>query len=146
VAEVRCADGRLFVGRIFVPSSSSHHSGPMRPEEWMNETGPFFAFLPDEEKATILLNKQQVAVISVPAFHDQDADVEDVELPIRRVLVEIGDRGRVEGDLVIDMPLGQRRVLDYLNRPEPFLTLRGGDRWHLVRRSLITRVIESQEG
>ena len=111
----------------------------------MNETGPFFAFLPDDAKATILLNKEQVAVLSVPPFEDVDAADEDVDLPIRRVLLEIGDRGRVEGDLVIDMPLGQRRVLDFLNRPEPFLTLRGSDRWHLVRRSLITRIIESQE-
>jgi hypothetical protein len=118
----------------------------MRPEEWMNETAPFFAFLPDDAKATILLNKQQVALLSVPPFQDEDATAEDAELPIRRVLLEIGDRGRVEGDLLIDMPLGQRRVLDYLNRPEPFLTVRGGERWHLVRRSLITRVIESQEG
>jgi len=112
----------------------------------MNETGAFFAFLPDDAKTTILLNKQQVAVVSVPPVHDADAESEDAELPVRRVLLEIGDRGRVEGDLVIDMPLGQRRVLDFLNRAEPFLTLRGGDRWHLVRRSLVTRVIESQEG
>jgi hypothetical protein len=143
-AEIRCADGRVFVGRIFIPISSSHHTGAMRPEEWLNETGPFFAFLPDEAKSTVLLNKQQVALISVPAIVEVPEEDEDAELPLHRVAVELGER-RVEGFVLIDMPLNQRRTLDYLNRPDSFLTLRAGDRWHLVRKSLITRVIEIQE-
>lgn len=144
VSEIRFADGRVLVGRVFIPVSSSHHTGEMRPEEWMNEAGAFFAFLPDDAKSTILVNKLQVAVLSVPPVLDEDLEVEDVELPRRRIAIELGDR-RIEGDVVIDMPLGHRRVLDYLNRPEPFLTLRTSDRWHLVRKSLMTRVIEIQE-
>jgi hypothetical protein len=143
-AEIRCADGRVFVGRIFIPPSSSHHTGSMRPEEWMNETGPFFAFLADDARATVLLNKQEVAVLSVAPGHDEDAEAEDAELPVHRLAVELVDR-RVEGVVVVDMPPGHRRVLDYLNRPEPFLLLRAEDRWHLVRKSLITRVIEIEE-
>jgi len=143
-AEVRFADGRVAIGRVFIPVSSSHHTGPMRPEEWMNDTGSFFAFLPDDAKATVLLSKEQVAVLTVPAVADTDLEDEDVELPVRRLTIELGDR-RVEGDLLIDMPMGHRRVLDYLNRPEAFLTLRAGERWHLVRKGLITRVIEMQE-
>ena len=143
-AEIRCADGRVFVGRVFIPISSSHHSGPMRPEEWLNESGAFFAFLPDEAKSTVLVNKRQVAVLSVPAQVDEVADEEDAELPLVRVAIELGDR-RIEGRVLLDMPMGQRRVLDYLNRPDVFLRLRAGDRWHLVRKELITRVIEIQE-
>jgi len=143
-AEVRCGDGRVFVGRIFIPPSSSHHSGSMRPEDWMNETGPFFAFLADDAKATVLLNKQEVAVLSVAPSQDEDAQAEDAELPTHRIAVELAER-RVEGGLVVDMPPGHRRVLDYLNRPEPFLVLRASDRWHFVRKSLITRVIEIEE-
>jgi hypothetical protein len=143
-AEIRCADGRVLVGRVFIPVSSSHHSGPMRPEEWMNEPAQFFAFLPDDAKATVLLSKPQVAVLTIPAAEAEDAPDEDVELPVRRLAVELGDR-HLEGDVVIDMPMGHRRVLDYLNRPEPFLTLRAGERWHLVRKSLMTRVAEIQE-
>ena len=43
------------------------------------------------------------------------------------------------------MPEANRRVLDYLNRPEAFLTLREGDRHHLVRKARITRVVEIRE-
>jgi hypothetical protein len=143
-AEVRCSDGRVFAGRIFIPESSSHHSGPMRIDEWFNEGGPFFAFLPDDAKSTVFFGKNRVAILSVAPALDEVAVEEEIEVPRRRVAVELADR-RVEGELLIDMPQGQRRVLDYLNRAEPFLTLRAGDRWYLVRKSLITRVIETQE-
>jgi len=51
----------------------------------------------------------------------------------------------VSGLLVIDMPEGHQRVLDYLNRPDAFLIVRDGDREHLVRKQRITRVIEPRE-
>ena len=53
--------------------------------------------------------------------------------------------GVVAGVLVIDMPEGHQRVLDYLNRPDPFLIVRDGDRQHLVRKQRITRVVEPRE-
>jgi hypothetical protein len=37
-------------------------------------------------------------------------------------------------------------VLDILNRPEGFLTLRLGDRHHFVQKRRITRVSEAREG
>lgn len=143
-AEAVCADGRTFVGRIFVPAAASHHAGAMRAEEWMNDSTGFFPFLPDDSRASILLNKQELLVLSVSASADRSDLSEEVEIPIRRVAVECGER-RLEGILVIEMPSTQSRVLDYLNRPEPFLTLREGDRHHLVRKSRITRVVELQE-
>ena len=44
------------------------------------------------------------------------------------------------------MPEHHSRVLDYLNRPGAFLTLREKDRHHLVAKGRITRVTESREG
>jgi hypothetical protein len=143
-AEVLCSDGRVFVGRIFVPAASSHHSGPMRTDEWFNEGNTFFAFLPDDAKSTVVLNKAQVAVLTVGATLDAVALEEESAAPVRRVIVELGNR-RVEGYVVIEMPLGHRRVLDALNCAEAFLTVRAEDRWHLVRKSLITRVVEIEE-
>ena len=143
-AEVLCSDGRRFVGRIFVPASASNHSGPMRPEEWMNESAPFFPFLPDDATAPVILNKREVLVITVPADADAGDLPEGADNPRRRVTIETRDR-RFEGLVVIDMPQNQSRVLDYLNRPEAFLTLRDGDRHHLVQKDWITRVSEIRE-
>lgn len=141
-AEIVCGDGAWFVGRIFLPAASSHHTGPMRPDEWMNDTTPFFPFLPANASAPVIMNKAEVVVLSVVV--EGALEVEGLESPQRRVQVECRERV-VSGLLVIDMPEGHQRVLDYLNRPDPFLIVRDGDREHFVRKQRITRVIEPRE-
>ena len=141
-AEIVCGDGTWFAGRIFLPAASSHHSGPMRPDEWMNDTTPFFPFLPANSPAPVILNKAEVVVLSVVV--EGSLEEEGVESPHRRVQVECKER-IVSGLIVIDMPEGHQRVLDYLNRSDPFLIVRDGDREHLVRKQRITRVIEPRE-
>ncbi|PYQ44946.1 MAG: hypothetical protein DMF77_05840 [Acidobacteria bacterium] len=141
-AEIVCGDGTWFVGRIFLPAASSHHTGPMRPDEWMNDTTPFFPFLPAEASSPIILNKAEVVVLSVVV--EGELEEPGVESPHRRVQVECRER-IVAGILVIDMPEGHQRVLDYLNRPDSFLIVRDGDREHLVRKERITRVTEPRE-
>ena len=141
-AEIVCGDGTWFVGRIFLPAAASHHTGPMRPDEWMNDTTPFFPFLPAEASSPIILNKAEVVVLSVVV--EGELEEPGVESPHRRVQVECRER-IVAGILVIDMPEGHQRVLDYLNRPDSFLVVRDGDREHLVRKERITRVTEPRE-
>ena len=140
-AEVFCADGRQFPGRIFLPSSASHHAGVMRAEEWMNEPNEFFPLLPDGGEIPVILNKREILVISVPASADRDEALEDVPMRERRLTVECSAL-RLTGTILIDMPEEHSRVLDYLNRPGPFLTLREGDRHFLVCKARITRVLE----
>ena len=145
-AEVLCADGRTFRGRVFVPDVASTHRGPMRPAEWMNERASFFPFLPEKESASFLLCRSEVIAFTVSA--DANVDPDDPEGAgglRRRVIVECRDR-RFEGDIVIDMPSHQSRVLDYLNGADPFLIVRDGDRHHLIRKERITRVMEPREG
>ncbi len=83
-------------------------------------------------------------VLTVPAHADAGDQVEGVALVERRVSVDCRGR-RLSGVLSIDMPEEHRRVLDYLNRPGRFLTLRDGDRHHLVQKNRITRVQETRE-
>jgi len=142
-AEVLCADGRVLRGRIFVSALASKHTGPMRAEEWINDPAPFFPFLPDDTSVAVLLNKLEVLAVTVPAFADYGDEGEASE-PARSVIFECGER-RIAGILVIDMASTQRRVLDYLNRPESFVTLRDGDQHHLVHKRRITRVLETRE-
>lgn len=149
-AEVLLSDGRTLLGRIFVPSAASRHSGPTRPGEWMNDSVHFFPFLPDPVEpggtgTSVILNKQQLLVVSVPADADVTASSLVPGAHERRVVVECGGR-RLEGTVLIDLPEEHCRVLDYLNSPEPFLTLRDGAVHHLVPKERITRVIEVQEG
>jgi hypothetical protein len=140
-AEVLCADGRVLRGRVFLPASAESHAGAMRAEEWMNDAAPFFPFLPDGEGRPIILNKEQVVVVTVAASADHDETLEQVGPPMKRVRVECGAL-RVEGNVVVDMPANQSRILDLLNRPVAFLNVREGERHHLVRKAGITRVSE----
>jgi hypothetical protein len=140
-AEVLFADGRVLRGRVFLPAAAESHPGAMRAEEWMNDPSPFFPFLPDGEGRPVILNKLQLVVISVSASADRDGAEGEVGAPLRRVRVECGAL-RLEGDVLIDMPANHSRILDLLNRPGAFLTVREGDRHHLVRKSRITRVSE----
>jgi len=41
------------------------------------------------------------------------------ELPVHHLVIEAGGH-RFEGTVIVDMPLNQRRVVDYINRPEAF--------------------------
>ncbi len=141
-SEIVLSDKRTLSGRVFIPASSSHHSGPMQPDEWLNQDRAFFPFLADNSKSTVLLNKDHVMLLSIGALPERD--LASAEVPSRVVLVELPDR-TIEGSIRMDMPLGHQRVLDLLNRPEPFLILRTANRWHLVHKSFVTRVIERQE-
>jgi hypothetical protein len=143
-AEILCADGRSFRGRVFIPALASRHTGPMRLEEWLNDPPPFFPFLPDGAEVPVLMNKREVLVMTFPA-PPVDEDAAEPEIPHRRVAIECEAR-RLEGVLVIDMPAHLSRVLDFLNRPQMFLTLRDDNRHHLVQRERITRVLEVREG
>jgi hypothetical protein len=140
---VTTADGRSLAGQVFVPADSARHPGPMRPDEWINEPYSFFPFLAEGSAGVpILLNKSQVAILSLTSASDEDRS-EEVGLR-RKVVVECGAR-RIEGMLRIEMPTHHSRVLDQLNRPEPFLVLREGDRDHLIFKRHVTRVIEVRE-
>lgn len=144
VAEVLCADGRYFPGRVFLPGRALGHAGSMRAEEWMNEPSEFFPFLPDDAQTPVIFNKREILVLSVPASADKDDVLEEVAVPMRRITVECGTV-RLEGTVVIDMPENHSRVLDYLNRPGAFLTLRDGEQHRLVCKARITRVIEAPD-
>jgi len=137
-AEVVCADGRTLLGRIFVPAAASHHEGPMRPEEWINDPRWFFPFLPDDATGPLILNKEQLVVVSVAYTPTEDHG--EVE---RAVQMECAGR-TLEGNLHIEMPTNQQRVLDYLNQPPPFVPLFTPDRLHLVHKRHVTRLTETR--
>jgi hypothetical protein len=142
-AEVFCADGRVFHGRVFVPESSQRHEGAMRIVEMLNDPALFFPFLPADGSTSFLLNKREVVLMTVAAFEDMTED-EAPPTAERHVVLEC-EQKRVEGIARIDLPETRSRVLDWVNRPEVFLVVQEGDRHHLVQKERITRIIEVRE-
>jgi hypothetical protein len=143
--KIKCRDGRVLAGRVFVPAAAPTHPGPIRAEDWVNEPTAFFPFLAKGAKAPILLNKREVDVVELSAEADvADKPIAEDALPARRVRLELGKR-KLEGTLVIEMPETHSRVLDVLNLPTTFLTLRSGELRRLVQKARITRVTELEE-
>jgi hypothetical protein len=134
-------DGRRYRGHVFLPAAAESHAGPMRVDEWLEEPAAFFPFLPDGEGRPVILNKDQVVVLTVPGTGDLDDVLAASSVPHQLVQVECGPQ-HVTGEVVIDMPAGHLRVLDLLNRAGSFLEVREDERRHFVRKSRITRVSE----
>ncbi len=137
--ELVCADGRVLRGRVFLPAAAQAHTGAMRVDEWLEDPALFFPFLPDGEGQPVLLNKEQLLMLTIPRAGDEEG--RPAVARRRRVHVECGAL-RVDGEVVIDMPASQSRMLDLLNRPGAFLAVHEAGRCHLVRKSWITRVSE----
>jgi len=142
--EIRFTDGRTVAGRIFVPADALRHVGPTRADEWVNESGVFVPFLPNDSAQSVMVNKATVLAIVVPAWADEPDPSEAVPAPERVVAIECGGAS-FQGVITIDMPANHGRVLDYLNQPAAFLTLKAGGRHLLINKLHVTRVVEVRE-
>jgi hypothetical protein len=147
VAEVVLAGGEALRGRFFVPSHTSLHPGPMRPDERLNDDADFFPFLPAEGTDPVILNKRQVAWVTFDTrtfpSSDEDESLEELS-PGHRVSVDCHGK-KLEGTLVIDLPGYKSRVLDRLNQPERFIRIKDGSFLHYVSRDHISKVVQSTE-
>lgn len=145
---ITCADGRAFDGYVYMPSQSSRHQGPMRPDEWAATVPTFFPFRARDAECSTVLNLDVVVAFTVPVDGaEADADVHDAELvaaPVARVAVDACD-ATFEGHVIIDMPTHLQRVADWLNAPGAFVTVRAGGVHHLIHKRHITRVVEMPE-
>ena len=147
---ITCTDGRAFDGDIFMPSQSSRHPGPMRPDEWSDTVHTFFPFRVRDSVCSTIFNLDGVVAFTVPVDGtgaEAEADTDDAALldaPVARVIVDASGTS-FEGRMTIDMPPGRQRVADWLNAPAAFVTVRAGGRHHLVHKRHITRVVETPE-
>ncbi len=137
-AEVVCAGGHRWRGRMYVPSASSRHSGPMHLEEWLSEPQQFLPLRPADGAEPMLVNKQEILWL---ALERPDWEPESVGETAREVVIECYGE-RLTGTLYIAMPATQSRVVDFMNGPSAFVTLHHGGRLHVVRKARITRVVE----
>jgi hypothetical protein len=144
-ADVVLTDGRAFSGHIFVPLVASTHEGPTRPDELLNDRSSFLPFRTAGAEAPVLLGKAQLLLITVPAWQDTADGEGSVVFPERLAAFELGDR-TVEGTVLIDMPEHKGRMLDYLNHSGMFITVRDGERRHLVQKEHLLRVVEAIKG
>jgi len=139
--EILCADGHALLGDIFLPAHSALQEGPMRPEEWIETVLRFFPFRLLESRALAILNRTDVVSVTVPAGSNAAADAACPDTPVVRIAVEAGGT-RFEGNVLVDMPPDHQRIVDWLNAPAAFFTVRTGSAHHLIQKRHVTRVVE----
>jgi hypothetical protein len=142
-ADILLSSGVELHGTIFLPAAASRHQGPERAEEWLNEPEAFFGFQPAGAERSIVLNKRQVLVVTVPASADEGEVPEELSLPLHRVVVDLPGR-TIRGSLLVDMPPERMRVRDVLNRAEEFIEVRDEERRHIVQKRGIMQVEEEE--
>jgi len=130
-------EGQEVSGQLFVSECAAGHSGPMRPEERMNDASDFFPFHVDGDSTSVLLNKHRVSVVTLTC---PEPDPERA-LPHRRVVV-VCDGREYSGVISLTTPATQLRVLDQLNGSERFLVLKSGRRQYLLNKRRVSRVVE----
>jgi hypothetical protein len=133
--ELQFVDGRTARGTVFVPAAVSVDS-------WISEPSLFFPFRLEGTVVAEIVAKASVVRLSFtpPPARDEDTDM---DMDRSAVLIECPG-GRFEGEVLLDTPSNQRRVLDYVNQPGAFIRLHKGDRLHLIQKRLVIRVIQTR--
>ncbi len=136
-------DGRCWEGRIFLPIYSHNHAGPMKICEWLEDKMPFFALLCPKQSTPAFLNKQQVLFITA---HDNSELIEEESAEpsiIRKKIEVLFQEHSIIGEITVDMPSTQCRIIDYLNhRNEEFLHLKSDSDHYFVRKSWVNAIID----
>lgn len=133
--ELQFVDGRASRGTVFIPASA-----PV--EAWISEPSQFFPFRAEGTVVAEIVAKASVVRLS---FTPPPARDDDTEMAMERsaVLIECPG-GRFEGEVLLDTPSNQRRVLDYVNQPGAFISLHKDDRVHLIQKRLVIRIIQTR--
>ncbi len=132
--ELQFTDSRVQRGAIFVPESQSV-------DAWSADAATFFPFRPAGTQGTELIARHSVVRLS---FTPPPAREEDTPTTEERCAVVIEcPGGRFEGEVLLDTPSNQRRLVDCVNQSGAFITLHKGEKAHLIQKRLVVRIIQT---
>lgn len=131
---------------IFLGDCAASHAGGERVIDLLASEVRFIPVRDAESGQVIFLQRSSIMVLTVPLEHELRADLEDgglleTEIAERfHIEVVLSDGSIVKGELTYVMPEGMRRLQDFLNLPEPYLSIRDGEAAHIVSKSHVSEV------
>jgi len=154
VPKIRVRADVLLPGRIsakltlFLSDRAEHHEGHERPSDLLNGA---LAFIPamNELEEVVLLGHDNLMVVSVSAgdeFSDaaqQSSAAAPFDVTCHSIKIVLLDGTTLSGEVSYLMPESQRRLQDYLNNGERFLSLREAGIVHLVNKLQIVQISRS---
>ena len=126
------ADGRETWGEVFLDLYGVHHDGPQRVGELLNGDDPFIPI--KTEDGMLLIHLEQLVSAKVEADELMTLG-EHYTVTVQPLL---GDA--ITAEVYVNLPEGGRRVKDYLNRSQGFLTFVVEDHVLYLNRNFIVSV------
>ena len=124
-------------GAIFLNKFSAHHSGEEDMEEYFRGSDSFFPVAEESGRFSIV---QKSTVVYVRYSNGEKKD-ESLVFKRGKISIVFPDGSSLSGEISLDMPSGQGRPLDYLNRQQGFFVLYGEFERYLVNSAMICRVL-----
>jgi hypothetical protein len=130
---------------LFLHEVAETHAGAERPSDLLNGEGTFFPAIEPPGKL-VLLQRDAVMVISVAAEaeflpSDPEGSLPDpaqaTKIPVEVILQ---DGSHVRGTVQFAMPQGRDRLIDFMNAPDRFITVREENLARLINKRRIVRI------
>ncbi len=130
---VRLSNGHAYKGDFLLAPTSDAHHGHERVKDLLNSPETMVPFFNPEKEAAILLNKQHIQMVEMQG-PDLAGDPENEPdfAEHRQLVVTLTAGIKIRGDILVTMPPGQDRTLDFLNRGEQFLYVNSRDGLRII--------------
>lgn len=122
-------------GIVFLSPFASTHSGEETLLDLLREKEPFFPFR-DQEGRFLLVNKNAVTHV---AFRASQPQTPPWGTPLKVRITFFGGE-RIEGTIILNMPDGKNRLLDYINAAPGFFALEGDDVQYVANGNLVREI------
>jgi hypothetical protein len=123
--EVALCSSTVVRGRVFLHSATERHGGSEKVEDVLNRKETFFPLAVRENgDRTLLINKQQVLFVKIPATPSKGYIAErTIKSWAVQVSIEMVQGAPLQGVVHFTQPPGRDRTLDGLNEAQGFLCL-----------------------
>lgn len=123
---------------LFLGDNAETHGGPERVSDLLNGRDPFVPALDQDGGGMTFLQRASVAMVRTTA--EAEPDGLGFTIPIEQdVVITLVDGTRLTGTVAYLAP-DQGRLVDFLNRPEPFFRVLENGGVTLVARAHVARV------
>jgi hypothetical protein len=123
------ADGSVMKGVVFLSASAYSHIGQQTLADLLREKGGFFPFR-SETGAFCVTNKSTITHIRYDQLHD-DQEFAPLGNPVE-VQINFAGGEQLRGTVVIEMPEGRNRLVDFVNSMTGFFAMQCGEAHYLV--------------
>ena len=121
--------------QVLLSEGAASHPGPERLSDLLNGTAPFIPARESGSGAMTFLHRASIAVARVASRRSRPT-ADSFTIPTEHeVEITLADGARLSGLVAYVAPQSRERLVDFLNRPEPFLRLLERDRVALVGRA-----------